>query len=234
MQRDRLLQQSMFLPDTNNRANNRPSVPIEYNFPLSNVRKIGTGYNNHDSHLQQQSVILPQPRKLIMNNSFDQSSQTPRPTDPSPFNDIYKKLEELGKVVDKHEEKLRSFHPQADISKHVLAQMKKNLPVFSGSNEAYDHILTQKLEIKQIQEQLAKIPKIQDIEQIIKKQMQGTGKFSQINTSSNISLIGTGKSNEIDSIINDLIKKFENFQNVINNFETEVSMIKKNLSNLNM
>lgn len=64
--------------------------------------------------------------------------------------------------------------------------------------------------------------------------MQGTGKFSQINASSNISLIGTGKSNEIDSIINDLIKKFENFQNVINNFETEVSMIKKNLSNLNM
>lgn len=56
--------------------------------------------------------------------------------------------------------------------------MKKNLPVFTGGNDVYDHILTQKLEIKQLQDEIIKIPKINDLEQLVKKQIQASTKLT--------------------------------------------------------
>jgi hypothetical protein len=44
MQRDRPLQNSMILPDTNNNLNKRPSAPMEY-FPIPNIKKM-TNYMN--------------------------------------------------------------------------------------------------------------------------------------------------------------------------------------------
>jgi hypothetical protein len=47
MQRDRPLQYSMFLPDSNNIKNKKIPIPMEYNFPLPNTRKVATGYTNN-------------------------------------------------------------------------------------------------------------------------------------------------------------------------------------------
>lgn len=99
------LQKSMFLESTTNRVttiNNRPSVPIQYTFPINNVRRNDSGYNNEAGHYQNQGMIIQQNRQIITTNSYEENNQGHRFPEKNPLFDIYKKLDELSKVVDKH------------------------------------------------------------------------------------------------------------------------------------
>ncbi len=47
--------------------------------------------------------------------------------------------------------------------------------------------------------------------------------------------LSSSKSNEVDPMLSDMLKKRDEFfQNMIGNLETEVSILKKNLSNMSM
>jgi hypothetical protein len=75
MQRERPLQNSMILPDSNNNINKRPSGLLEYNFPLANVKKI-PNYINNETHFQQQqqhhNLMMQGPRQQFQqHNSVD-------------------------------------------------------------------------------------------------------------------------------------------------------------------
>lgn len=73
MQRDRPLQNSMILPDSNNNLNKRPTGLMEYNFPLANVKKV-SNFVNTESHFQTQhhNLVVQQPRQQFQqHNSLD-------------------------------------------------------------------------------------------------------------------------------------------------------------------
>lgn len=107
------------------------------------------------------------------------------------MHDIYARLENLAKAVDRHESQLNSLYSDGEFSKRIINEWKKNLPVFTGGNDVYDHILTQKMEIKQLQDEIGKVPKLNEIEQIVKKQNQISNKLGDSNVSSNVSITGS-------------------------------------------
>lgn len=80
-----------------------------------------------------------------------------------------------------------------------MAEVKKNLPAFTGGNDVYEHIFNLKLDIKNLQEEITKLPKIADIDTTIKKEVQVIQKKLE-GTSSNTSLSGStaSKSGEVD------------------------------------
>jgi hypothetical protein len=81
-----------------------------------------------------------------------------------------------------------------------MAEVKKNLPAFTGGNDVYEHIFNLKLDIKNLQEEITKLPKIADIDTTIKKEVQAIQKKLEGTPSSNTSLSGStaSKSGEVD------------------------------------
>ena len=63
-------------------------------------------------------------------------------------------MEQISRVVEKHEIKLNSNSGQAEkteeMAKAVLSKVKQSINKSGGSNEIYEHILKMKLEIKDI------------------------------------------------------------------------------------
>lgn len=76
MQRERPLQNSMFLPETNPGSTRRPSIPLEYSFPIPNVKKGPDVYSNSDSqfHSAQHRVIAQQTRQPVYNLNNQEDS----------------------------------------------------------------------------------------------------------------------------------------------------------------
>ena len=103
-----------------------------------------------------------------------------------------------------------------------MSEIKKNIPVFTGGNDVYDHIINMKVEIKSLQEELSKAPKFNDIDLAIRKQIQSNNKLSESSATSNTSLTGSSvKTGEIDPTITEILRKRDDFfQNIMTNLET--------------
>lgn len=81
MQRERPLQSSMILPETGHNVNRRPSIPVDYNFPMHAIKKIPT--HNGDSHIiQHHNMMVQQARQFMTQGSFEEVQQIPRTNDP--------------------------------------------------------------------------------------------------------------------------------------------------------
>ena len=71
MQRDRPLQNSMILPESNSNLNKRPQGLMEYNFPLANVKKVSNYMSSTETHFQQQhhNMMMQPPRQQYQQHS---------------------------------------------------------------------------------------------------------------------------------------------------------------------
>lgn len=67
------------------------------------------------------------------------------------MHDLFEKIDKLTRTVEKHEFQLSSLSIEGELSKRVMSEVKKNLPVFTGGNDVYDHIISMKVEIKTLQ-----------------------------------------------------------------------------------
>jgi hypothetical protein len=137
-------------------------------------------------------------------------------------------------MVDKHELQLSSISPEGDFSKRIMAEVKKHMPV--NNNDVHGQLVSQKLEIKQLQEELAKLPRLADLEQSIKKEMQQSKlRESTASNSTSVTSSTGSRSGEVDPTLLELLKKRDEFfEGIIANIQAEVSIIKKSLSNLNL
>lgn len=76
---------------------------------------------------------------------------------------LNEKMDRIMKVVDQHDCQLRSQAnslPKADeLTKSILSQVRQSLPSFSSNDDVYEHIFNLKLDIKDMQQKLAKYVK---------------------------------------------------------------------------
>ena len=52
------------------------------------------------------------------------------------------------------------------MTKKILNEVRQNLPLITGSNDVYEHIFNIKLDVKAINEEIERMPKFKDLEQL--------------------------------------------------------------------
>lgn len=106
MQRQRPLQNSMILPETNYSSNQRPSIQTDYSFQNQAIKKFPV-MNGESQFIPHPNVIMQQTRQFTSQNSFEEHQQIMRNNDP--LHEVFDRLEKLSRVVDKHDLQLGSL-----------------------------------------------------------------------------------------------------------------------------
>lgn len=92
----------------------------------------------------------------------------PRSSNDYALHEIYEKLDKLGRAVDKHEFQLSSLTIEGEFSKRVMNEVKKNMPVFTGGNDSMEQLFSLKFDIKNLQDEISKTPKMYDVDMLRK------------------------------------------------------------------
>lgn len=149
----------MFLPENNSRRQS-----FDYNPPFNALKKSSTFNGSGDMH-QHQYFVSPNHISSVGNTPRPQQREEGRQNIQNKsmemaIGEINEKMQKLNRLVEKHESQLSgqgSGSGKADeLTETVMNKLRQNVPLFSNSNDVYEHIFNIKMEIKDLKDELTK------------------------------------------------------------------------------